>query len=288
MDKSINWDAFWANTDYTPLAEPNFFTEIFNIFVPEAHGNLTALEIGCFPGRFIEYIGRKGYVVSGIDTYPNVLELNKLFRQRDLRVGIFSRTDFNDFFGRFNLVISVGFIEHFRDWPRILMKHIECTKPGGRIIINCPNFASPLQRAMHLAVDKTNIDQHVLSAMYPALWRSFLKLVGMDVVFCDQIGLFQFWTETVFDPESNEYKLQQALLSAGNWLHKIRGAFESKESGYCLAVADRPQSWTPDQNKIAVLCDEFQKISILLDSKDQLLADQLLNSLKSVITMESR
>lgn len=285
MDKHPDWESYWRSTEFSPLSGTNLFTQIFNIFVPETQGQLTAIEIGCFPGRFIEYIGQKGYVISGIDTCPKVLGLNQLFRERGLRVGIFSNIDLDDFFGRFGLVLSVGFIEHFANWPKIIMKHIECTKPGGRIIINCPNFATPLQRAMHQTVDKTNCDHHILSAMYPELWEAFLKLVGMDVLYCDHIGPFQFWTETGLHPESNEYKLQQALQSAGNWLHKIKGEFEAKESGYCLAVADRPPAWVADNDKIEVLCTEFQKISELLDAKDQLLADQLQQTIKTVLSI---
>jgi SAM-dependent methyltransferase len=275
VDKHPDWERYWSNTVFSPLSGTNFFTQIFNVFVPEVQGQLTAVEIGCFPGRFIEYIGQKGYVISGIDTCPKVLGLNQLFRERGLRIGAFSNINLDDFFGRFGLVFSVGFIEHFANWPKIIMKHIECTKPGGRVIINCPNFATPLQRAMHQTVDKTNCDQHVLSAMYPALWGAFLRLVGMDLLYCDYIGPFQFWTETGFHPDSNEYKLQQALQSAGNWLHKIKGDFETKESGYCLAVADKPRDWVTDHGRIEALCAEFQALSTLLDAKDQLLADQL-------------
>ena len=283
MDKHPDWETYWSTTEFSPLTGTNFFTQIFNVFVPEVQGQLTAMEIGCFPGRFIEYIGQKGYVISGIDTCPKVLGLNQLFRERGLRVGAFSNVDLDDFFGRFGLVLSVGFIEHFANWPRIIMKHIECTKPGGRIIINCPNFATPLQRAMHQTVDKGNSDHHVLSAMYPALWGAFLRLVGMDLLYCDYIGPFQFWTETCLHPDSNEYKLQQAFQSAGNWLHKIKGEFEAKESGYCLAVADRPRDWVADNNRIEALCSEFQTLATLLDLKDQLLADQLRHAFKTAI-----
>ena len=40
----------------------------------------------------------------------------------------------------FDLVYSLGVIEHFEDARSIVEKHLFLTKPGGRVVISIPNF----------------------------------------------------------------------------------------------------------------------------------------------------
>lgn len=283
MDSSPDWDAYWSQTEFTSLVGTSFFTEIFNVFIPDAGPEATAVEIGCFPGRFIEYIGRKGYIVSGIDTYPGVVRLNDQLRQQGCRVGCFCRMEFNHLHSQFDLVFSSGFIEHFNDWPAMILKHLACTRPGGRVIIGCPNFASPVQRALHRAVDAPNLDQHVLTAMYPALWGTFLRFVGIEPLYADYIGPFQFWTDTPHPSDSAAHKLQQACVDAGKWLSQIKGAFASQESGYCLLVADKPRSWSADPQIAAMVGEECMKMAAMIDARDARLSQYLLNALRTIV-----
>ena len=102
------------------------------------------LEIGCAPGRWLAFFAREfGLRVAGIEftsdgaaaTRRNLEMLgvpNADIRETDFLAALPSPT--------YDIVVSLGFVEHFTDVDGIIARHAAWLRPGGRLIIGVPNF----------------------------------------------------------------------------------------------------------------------------------------------------
>ncbi len=104
----------------------------------------TCLEIGCCPGRYLWYFHQKyGYQVSGIEYVEKAaLRTQAALDQANVPAKIMSV----DLYGytvpedqRYDVVCSIGFIEHYREIAVPLQKHIELLAPGGHLVLWVPN-----------------------------------------------------------------------------------------------------------------------------------------------------
>lgn len=85
MDKAPNWASGYFNYTLGSGAglEDSPLRRVLDWVAPEdGVSERSAIEIGCFPGRFIDHIGGRGWRVSGIDTYSRVLELGEWISSR--------------------------------------------------------------------------------------------------------------------------------------------------------------------------------------------------------------
>lgn len=213
----------------------------------ENGGHKTCFEIGSFPGSYIPAIGRKGYELHGIDfNKRNADELPQWLSSLGLTVGEFWSGDFFDFIkqhtNKYDLVCSFGFIEHFENYPEMILAHINLLKPTGKIIITTPNFRGWMQYLPHKLFDHENLAKHNLKSMDPVLWKKILESNGFEVSFHGWFGKYNFWV----DPNQKRSKLQQFMLKNVNRLifnmNKIvkRTGKESKSySAYCGIVAEK-------------------------------------------------
>lgn len=277
MDKSPDWDSAWSNVDFdtlTPL-EPGLFSRLLDLAVPGvAPHTKRAIEIGCFPGRFIDYVGQKGYEISGVDTYARVGEIALWASRRGRAVGAFRQDSFQSFVKDarkpFDVVMSLGFIEHFNDFCDVLYGHVQLCAVGGRIVVGAPNFASPIQRALHQVLDEKNLSSHVLEAMYPAVWATFLSALGVRVDFAGPVGGFGFWTDTVMDNPRAQL-LQKLLPQLSGALQQMSPAFNEREASYIAAIGTMTRP-LPPRDEVADLSRHCAGLAAELSGRDQSLA----------------
>lgn len=158
-------------------------------------GGGAALELGCFPGRYLAVLGALGYEVNGLDLTPRLAELPPWFARLGQRVGTFTRADvfMHPFPRRFEVVCSFGLIEHFGDWPGLLRRHADLVAPGGWLAVSTPNFRGGLQQALHRWLDAANLAEHNLAAMSPAAWAAVVQPLGFEIMHCGWLGPFDFW-----------------------------------------------------------------------------------------------
>jgi 2-polyprenyl-3-methyl-5-hydroxy-6-metoxy-1,4-benzoquinol methylase len=103
------------------------------------------LEIGCAPGKYLLWCTKvAGAKASGVEYAPKSFEATKrLFEKSgdaiDLRLEDIFETTFRS---NFNVVYSLGLIEHFEgeQLKQLVHKHVELLKPGGVAVIVIPNF----------------------------------------------------------------------------------------------------------------------------------------------------
>lgn len=239
VDQSY-WDHSYQGMEPSMAPEGDVLRTWLERTVPRPEGERHALEIGCYPGRYLAVLGRMGYVVHGIDLTPNVQQLDRYFRLMNLRTGKFRHADFlvHEPERRYDLVCSFGFIEHFQDWRSMLVRHWELVAPGGLLVIETPNFRGWVQQLIHRAVDGVNLARHNCDAMRPEQWLATLQQHGAVVIEQGFIGRFDFWTDSP-PPDRSQRLFLRMVRAVAPLLRRIppgNGAI----SPYCVLIARKP------------------------------------------------
>ncbi|MDR2805600.1 MAG: class I SAM-dependent methyltransferase [Dysgonamonadaceae bacterium] len=199
------------------------------------------MEIGVFPGVYTAAFGKLGHEINGIDLTPRVTELNRIFEAKGFKVGAFFQRDFLNFKSdkRYDIVFSLGFIEHFIDYKLIIAKHCELVDNNGIIFIAVPNFRGRFQHFLHKMVDKENLEKHNLRSMNPKEWEDVLIQNGFDVVKQGYIGSFDFWTGT----QKRNYLQRGLKYFLERWitpfLSKILSKPREAYAPYCGIIAKK-------------------------------------------------
>jgi cyclopropane fatty-acyl-phospholipid synthase-like methyltransferase len=188
------WDKSYENLTLNYDETLIQFKQLFNKYLVS---NGTCFEVGCYPGNYSVYLGKKfNYSISGIDKTPHVVDrLPKLLKSEGVKVDHLYHEDFLDFkpSEKYDVVCSFGFIEHFLDLEMIFKKHIDLLKPSGILIITCPNFTRG-QYLFHKLFDSENLKQHVINSMNLPRWRRILKENDMEVLCDGYYRTVDFWT----------------------------------------------------------------------------------------------
>lgn len=201
-------------------------------------------EFGCYPGRYMAFLGKKGYEVNGMDLAPNMgMNFINWLQGSGIQTGSLQRGDVLQYAAgtedRFDLVCSFGFIEHFHNFGEVIALHSKILKPGGSLLIMTPNFRGWLQQFLHHTLDKENLHRHYLPSMKPHLWARQLKALGYEVQFAGYFGNFDFWSDV--QPRN---LLQRTGLRI---IHKLTPVLRllpdsAVQSPYCGIVAKLPPS----------------------------------------------
>ncbi len=107
----------------------------------------SALEVGCGDSPWLPYLARKYRLeVAGIDYSERGCELARCrLRQASTRGMVYCRDLFTlspEETGTFDLVYSLGVVEHFADLNDILSRLVRFVRPGGVLFTTVPNLSS--------------------------------------------------------------------------------------------------------------------------------------------------
>ena len=235
------WDSGYAGYKLTENLQDDIITRWLGKHVKSTTQG-TCIEIGCFPGRYLTFLGRKGYELNGVDITPRVAtEFPAWLKSLGYKTGAFSHSDFFKFNPekKFDIVCSFGFIEHFNNWEEVFVKHLSMVKEGGMLIIETPNFRGAVQRFIHYFLDYKNYKRHYVPAMNPAKWARICKKHGFKVIESGYLGEFQFWVDE--PPVAGVRKwLFQKLIAHYPRLSKWP-AGKKLYAPYCGIIAHLPQ-----------------------------------------------
>ncbi len=165
-------------------------------FVPRGSGK--AFEIGCYPGRYLAVLGEMGYELSGVDLSPGTsTHLVQWLAGKGYRVGAIQEADYFNcaIEPSYDVVMSFGFIEHFTDWSSVLQRHLSHLKPGGLMVVSCPNFRGSCQLALRRWLDPENLKRHNIDAMDPQAWAADMEGRSAEIVWKGHFGVFGFHVE---------------------------------------------------------------------------------------------
>ena len=134
----------------------------------------TCFEVGCYPGRYLIYLGKRfNFTVSGIDSTPLVhSRMPGFLTEHGVRTGNLYHGDILSFEPdkQYDVVFSFGFVEHFVNLEEVIEKHVQLVKPTGVMIVACPNFRG-LQYFLHRLLEPSALERHVLDTMDLSRWK---------------------------------------------------------------------------------------------------------------------
>lgn len=160
--------------------------------------NLTCFEFGIYPGRYAAVFGNMGYEINGVDQTEYMVDrLPQWFdymgyKHNYLHQGDALNLSINK---KFDVVYSVGFIEHFTNYRDIIQKHVDLLNNNGVLFITVPNFKGFIQYFLHYLLDKDNLDRHYVPSMDPIQWAKQLGGSGLQVESYGWMGGYDFWVD---------------------------------------------------------------------------------------------
>jgi SAM-dependent methyltransferase len=186
MTTREHWDGTWSAPVRLRVPSPLWvgIRDLHRLLRVYVKSGSSVLEVGCAPGKTLAWVARSlGARVAGLDYSPRGLEFARALLRRcgvvgDLRCEDIFATTFAP--GTFDVVFSVGVIEHFEDPREIVRRHVLLAKPGGLALIMIPNYGGVYGR-LQRRFDPGNLAIHNLAIMSPGALKALapLELVGM-------------------------------------------------------------------------------------------------------------
>ncbi len=152
---------------------------------PHVRRGTRILEIGCAPGRLLAVAANMAQApVAGLDYSPSGLEASRrLFAALKVEADLRQEDVFQTSLApeSFDLVYSLGVIEHFEDPRAIVKRHLDLVAPGGSAVIAVPNYRGPYGWIQNW-FDPENLKIHNLDIMtVEAMRRLAPAEPGLDV-----------------------------------------------------------------------------------------------------------
>lgn len=156
----------------------------------------SCFEIGCYPGTYLSVFGEMGLELNGIDLTPRTQDLKNQLEDLNYKVGDIYNGNFFIFKTerKFNVVCSFGFIEHFKNWKKVLDLQKNLVDSGGYIVVEVPNFYGFFQRFLHFWFDRRNYKRHHRGAMSLKKLENLL-LKDFDIIYSGCFYGFDFWVD---------------------------------------------------------------------------------------------
>jgi len=196
------WSNYWRNKKELyeqPVNLDYLFTPLFSKHILK-YKPQTAVELGGFPGTFSVHLYQKFNVNTTLVDYFIDEELLKGFfnangiKENDLSWKEADVLSNDPVHAQFDLVFSIGLIEHFENTSSILYAHRRYVKPNGSMLIILPNFKG-INGWFQRVFDRENYDKHFIQCMDPQLLVKEMKNLGFKDIEADYFGGFTIWLE---------------------------------------------------------------------------------------------
>lgn len=133
------------------LAFRNHWTLFLELMAdPRYRGGKRSLEVGCGRGTMSAYFSDAGFDATLLDISAHVVERAEQTFARDGLAGTFVVGDANDLpfeDGEFDVVVSIGLLEHFEDVAPPVTEQIRVLAPGGLLLCYVvPHYDENVQR----------------------------------------------------------------------------------------------------------------------------------------------
>lgn len=244
------WDRYWSGVAlprenrHTPRAHYlNAILDVFDRWLPK-DAELTAAEIGGAPGQYLAYLHRSlGYSVTCIDfSQTGCARTVENFRLLGIPGDVIPAditADIGDL-PAFDVVYSLGLIEHFADRRQVVENHVRLVRAGGYLVLGVPNLRGLHGWFMRTLAPSTYAT-HEIAAMDLDGWREFEAALGLRVLWKDYLGGFE---PSIFTRREEDrpgtlvpYLLARALkLLLSRRLGFLRRINGPRWSGYAMAV----------------------------------------------------
>jgi len=191
----------------------------------------TAIELGGFPGYYSVFLHKYlGVRTTLFDYFIHTDILKKVLNKNGLDESDIMVIE-NDIFQyqpeqKYDLVLSCGLIEHFKDTKDIIERHLEFLKPEGTLFITLPNFKS-VNGWVQKTFDRGNYQKHYIECMDTEYLASILKELGLKSIKSSYFGRYSVWLEN----KDQKSGMTKAFIKAIWFIGKVATTllpFESK------------------------------------------------------------
>ena len=192
------WEDYWegkpghGGAKKTSLSTRELL-KTFDKFLPAIKG-LSILEVGGAYGEYLLYLTQRfGYRAYSLDYSRTGNEQTlETFSKAGIPVEVYERDLFSDNsdLPKFDIVYSLGFIEHFDNPQNVVEKHLDLLKPGGILLLGVPNYSGiyrPVLRRLAPSIEQT----HNMEIMNISNWKGFETQFSLEPVFTGYIGGFE-------------------------------------------------------------------------------------------------
>jgi SAM-dependent methyltransferase len=193
------WDDYWSKIQLPAEVRKsrdhshNRILDVFDRHLPNIP-NATALEIGGAPGQYLAYLMRTKKYVGHILDYSEAgcRKARENFKLLRLPVEVHQGDLFDSSLslGPFDVVFSLGFIEHFADLSQVIGRHLALLRPGGTLVVGCPNFRGVNGWFLKRLAPKL-LAQHNTAMMDVETWSGFEQEFGLETLFRGYVGGFE-------------------------------------------------------------------------------------------------
>ncbi len=198
------WDTYWQGTrggsdlprEMTrrpDTLQVNALLDVFDEHV-ERDPSHTALEVGGAPGQYLAYVHRTfGHRAAVLDFSPEGCALaRRNFELLGIPVEVHERDLFDPAggVGPFDLVYSLGLIEHFTDLTGVVAAHARLVRPGGTLIVGAPNVAG-VNKWFMARLGPERLAVHNPDCLRIERWDDFEREIPLERRFRGYVGGFE-------------------------------------------------------------------------------------------------
>ncbi len=157
MDKTTKQNIKYYDAEATAYDENRYITPrgqalealqkgVIANYLEELEPNANVLELGCGTGRFLPFMSRRGYRMTGIDISEGMLRQARLRLEAEgdgttrVMTGNACALDFDD--GSFDAVISILVVNLIPDYRKAFGEVARILQPGAIFVLSVPNLSS--------------------------------------------------------------------------------------------------------------------------------------------------
>lgn len=222
------WEDYWNNkrdTIVSKVPDTGFHNQELDKVISNSKIR-TSIELGGFPGTFSVYIQKKHQLdTTLLDYYINQSIVDDLMEVNGLEKGSVhliedDLTLDHEVTVKYDLVFSVGLIEHFLDTKAIIKRHLDYMNETGELLIILPNFQG-INGWLQRKFDKENYDAHNIDSMDLELLRTIANELQLKDVSVYYKGKFSIWLENIKSQPAWVKVFMKLLFVAGKGFTKI-------------------------------------------------------------------
>ena len=244
------WDAHWRSVELPVTVDVQgnrtfrAFHRVFRRFLPDGkNASYSLAEIGCTPGRWLIYFAREfGYQVSGCDSSEMGLAITKANLEMsgvqpsdlwlwDIEEADTSKTE------AFDLVVSLGVVEHFQNPLPVISNHVSMLKEGGYLVLEVPNLRGA-NGIVQSWINPEKLRLHTTTIMSRSWFGDVATRFGLRVVYLDYVAGFE---PVALSPNDDKWRKILSVLLRGLWRARSPLSFLDSLnnplfSGYIMAI----------------------------------------------------
>lgn len=248
MESQLTDQKFWKNyweskPDLAISIDKNYLFHQQLEQIIKKNNIQTAIELGGFPGYYSIFLRKYLGVRSTLFDYfihPDILK--KVLAKNGLNNDEITVIEADLFqykpIEKYDLVLSCGLIEHFKDTKDIIQRHLEFLKPEGTLFITLPNFRG-MNGWVQKTFDRDNYLKHNIDCMDLEFLKKTMEDIGIEVVRASYLGKYSVWLEN----KDQKSILTKAFIKSIWFIGKVATTiipFESKVlSPYILLEAKK-------------------------------------------------